>query len=188
MREYASDEGNTESTTTMRLHVGGGSPALADAGAGIHWHMNLDNRDRFVADDDREKVISYVRLSERPGGAREYFADGATPANRLPARRRRMDCMDCHNRPAHTMFFIAGAGRSTPRSRRGGSRGRLPFVRREAVAAVRADYPGPCRCAGRRSRRGWTVLRGSRGTSIRGWCAARLRPRRRSGRATSFRR
>jgi hypothetical protein len=41
IREYADDEQNSEITTTLQLHVGGGSPAL-DAGSGIHWHMNLD--------------------------------------------------------------------------------------------------------------------------------------------------
>src|SRR4029079_9516304 len=50
-----------------------------------------------------------------------------------------MDCMDCHNRPAHTFFFTperavdaAIAQGRIPRE--------LPFARREAVAAVREPY------------------------------------------------
>jgi hypothetical protein len=41
-RDYADDEQNTETATTMTLFVGGGN-AAAGVGSGIHWHMNLDN-------------------------------------------------------------------------------------------------------------------------------------------------
>jgi hypothetical protein len=49
--------------------------------------------------------------------------------------------MDCHNRPAHTMFFSAERAIDT-----GISQGRiphsLPYVRRETIAAVKAEYGG----------------------------------------------
>ena len=48
VRDYADDEKNTETVTTLRLHVGGGSRALG-VGSGIHWHMDLDNRIDYVA-------------------------------------------------------------------------------------------------------------------------------------------
>ena len=44
IREYANDETNTESVTTLRLHVGGG----AARGAGIHWHANPATVIEFV--------------------------------------------------------------------------------------------------------------------------------------------
>ena len=40
--EYAEDEKNTESVTTLQVHVGGGSERLGIA-QGIHWHMNVAN-------------------------------------------------------------------------------------------------------------------------------------------------
>ena len=138
VRDYLADEANTESLTTLRLHVGGGSRSLG-VGSGIHWHMNLDNQIDFVAAGDREEVIPYVRLTNRQGEVREYFAEGATREQIAGQARRRMDCMDCHNRPAHTFFFTperavdsALAQGRLPRE--------LPFVRREAVAAVRGAY------------------------------------------------
>ena len=138
VREYASDEKNTETTTSMQMHIGGGSRTLG-VGSGIHWHMNLDNQIDFVAADDREEAIPYVRLTNRRGETREYFAEGATRDSLAGKASRRMDCMDCHNRPAHTFFFSperaidsAIAQGRIPRE--------LPFARREAVAAVRETY------------------------------------------------
>jgi GNAT superfamily N-acetyltransferase len=50
-----------------------------------------------------------------------------------------MDCMSCHNRPAHT--FDATPARAIDRAIAEGRIPReLPFARREAVAAVRAVY------------------------------------------------
>ena len=138
VRDYADDEANTENVTTLRLHIGGGSRALG-VGSGIHWHMNLDNQVDFVAADDREGVIPYVRLTTERGETREYFAEGASRESIAGRTSRRMDCMDCHNRPAHTFFFAperaidsAIAQGRIPRE--------LPFARREAVAAVRENH------------------------------------------------
>lgn len=138
VREYASDEGNTESTTSMRMHIGGGSRALG-VGSGIHWHMNLDNQIDFVAADDREQVISYVRLTDRRGETREYFAEGATRESIAGKTSRRMECMDCHNRPAHTFFFSPERAIDSA-IEQGRIPRELPFARREAVAAVRETY------------------------------------------------
>jgi len=138
VREYAADEANTESTTTLRLHVGGGSRRLG-GGSGIHWHMNLDNRIDFIAGGEREEVIPYVRVTDRQGQVREYFAEGTTREQIAGKPVRRMDCMDCHNRPAHT--FDVSPERAVNAALADGRIPRqLPFVRREAVNAVRETY------------------------------------------------
>jgi nitrate/TMAO reductase-like tetraheme cytochrome c subunit len=139
IREYANDEANTETATTLQLHVGGGSRALG-VGTGIHWHMNLDNQIEYIATDAGRTTIPYVRFTNREGQVREYVAPGTTPADLSAGTRRQMDCMDCHNRPAHTFHptperavDAAIAQGRLPRA--------LPFARREAVAAVSGDYP-----------------------------------------------
>jgi len=138
VREYAADEANTESSTTLRLHVGGGSRRLG-SGSGIHWHMNLDNRIDFIASGEREEVIPYVRVTDRQGQVREYFAEGTTRDQVAGKPVRRMDCMDCHNRPAHT--FDVSPERAVNAALADGRIPRqLPFVRREAVNAVRESY------------------------------------------------
>ena len=51
----------------------------------------------------------------------------------------RMDCVDCHNRPAHTFSFTPERAIDTAIAQ-GRIPRQLPFVRREAVAAVSANY------------------------------------------------
>ena len=138
IREYAEDEKNTETVTPMTMHVGGGSAAFA-VGSGIHWHMNLDNEVEYITTDAKREKIPYVRLRERNGTVREYTAKGATPGQLAQGQRRRMDCTDCHNRPAHTFDFTperavnnAMAQGRIPRE--------LPFIRREALAAITLEY------------------------------------------------
>src|SRR6476646_2277652 len=104
--EYGEDEKNTESVTTLQVHVGGGSEKLGIA-QGIHWHMNVANEVEYIATDDKRQVIPWVRVKDRLGNVREYTAEGTRPEDLQKGERRRMDCMDCHNRPAHPMAATA---------------------------------------------------------------------------------
>jgi hypothetical protein len=137
--EYGDDERNTESVTTLQVHVGGGSERLGIA-QGIHWHMNVANEVEYIATDDKRQVIPWVRVKDRFGNVREYTADGAKPEDLKKGERRRMDCMDCHNRPAHPM--AATAQRAVNERMASGEIPKdLPFVRREAVKALETAYP-----------------------------------------------
>jgi hypothetical protein len=137
--EYGDDEKNTESVTTLQVHVGGGSQRLGTA-TGIHWHMNVANEIDYITTDPKRQVIPYVRMKDRDGNVREYFAEGVTPETLAKGERRRMDCMDCHNRPSHPMAATAERAVDEALSR-GEIPSTLPFVRREVVKAVKADYP-----------------------------------------------
>ncbi len=138
IREYADDEKSTETVTTLQLHVGGGRAELG-AGSGIHWHMNIDNRVEYIATDPQRQTIPWVKFTDRSGQVREYAIEGTTPEQLAQGERRTMDCMDCHNRPAHT--FEPGAERAADTAIALGQIPRdLPFARREAVTALKADY------------------------------------------------
>jgi hypothetical protein len=136
--DYASDEKNTNNSTKMTLHVGGGQPEFG-MGAGIHWHTNPDNEIEFVSTDAQRQQIPYVRLKDASGKVREFRAPDVTDAQIAAGERRRMDCVDCHNRPTHAFFATperavdaAIAREAIPTD--------LPFARREAVAALKATY------------------------------------------------
>jgi hypothetical protein len=137
--EHADDEANTESRTTLRMHVGGPIGGTR-TGIGIHWHMNRANQVEYVALDEQRDQIPYVRVTTPNGNVREYFAEGVKPADFENRVRRRMDCLDCHSRPAHRfgsspereVDAALGAGEISPK---------IPFIRREAVRALRAEYP-----------------------------------------------
>jgi hypothetical protein len=136
--EHADDEANTPTTSTVRLHVGG-STAGDGSGRGIHWHTNPANAIEFVALDEKREQIPYVRRTAPDGTVHEYFADGVTAADVAGKPRRRLDCLDCHNRPAHT--FEASAERAVDAALADNLiDAKLPFVRREAVRILRADY------------------------------------------------
>jgi hypothetical protein len=138
--EYADDEPNSETVTTLRIHVGGGSERLGLA-TGIHWHMSVANQVEYIATDDRRQVIPWVRLTDASGNVREYVADGVKPEELAGRERRLMDCMDCHNRPSHPM--AASAERAVDAViARGEIPRTLPFVRRETVKAVKGSYAG----------------------------------------------
>jgi len=137
--EFANDEENTPAPTTLTLFVGGGSSALG-VGSGIHWHMNLDNEIEYITTDPKRETIPWVRLRKSNGEVREFVIEGTTPEQLAAGERRRMDCMDCHSRPAHT--FDPTPQRAVDRALVQGRIPReLPFVRSEAVEAVSAEYP-----------------------------------------------
>ena len=136
--EFAEDEGNTETVTTLRLRIGGvdgqGRPT------GIHWHVAEQNAIEYVALDRGRQQIGLVRLTTPDGSVREYYADGVTAAQLAAGERRRMDCVDCHNRPSH--IFARSVERAVNDSMAAGAIAKdLPFIRREAVAALKVEYP-----------------------------------------------
>ena len=139
IREYSDTETNTETATTFLVHVGGGSEKLGIA-TGIHWHMNIANRIEYIAEDAARQKIPFVRLTKGDGTVTEYAVAGTTEPQLRGGELRQMDCIDCHNQPAHRFEFTpqravdnAIAAGLLPRA--------LPFARREAVAAISAQYP-----------------------------------------------
>jgi hypothetical protein len=148
--EYADDEKNTESVTTLRVHVGGGDGRLGTA-TGIHWHMNVANEIEYIATDKARQVIPYVRMKDRQGVVREFVVDGVTPEQLAKGERRRMDCMDCHNHPSHSVAATPERA-VNERMARGEIPTALPFIHREAVKALKATYPSQEVAAGEISR------------------------------------
>jgi hypothetical protein len=139
IREYADDQANTESITTLQMHIGGISVAKNTA-SGIHWHIGAMNRIEYVATDDKRQVIPYVRLDDGKGNASVYRSDGVAGDTPPAGELRTLDCVDCHNRPSHA--FALSVERAVDDAIAGGGIDRsLPFVRREAVRVLKASYP-----------------------------------------------
>ena len=136
---YAYDEQNSLRQMRMLINVGGGDPASGSV-AGIHWHMNLRNEITFIASDEKRQVIPWIRVKDLKGNVTEYY-DRARPLSAeqiASSEKRRMDCIDCHNRPAHTYLSpdealdqSFAAGRLDPA---------LPYLKREAVAVLNQPY------------------------------------------------
>jgi hypothetical protein len=137
---YAYDERNTLRQTRMLINVGGGSPSAGTA-AGIHWHMNIANEITYVSADAQRQVIPWVRMKDRQGNVTEFYAQEGkqlTPAEIERAPKRRMDCVDCHNRPSH-IYVPPDAAIDTALAA-GKLDASLPFLKRETVAALSQPY------------------------------------------------
>jgi NapC/NirT cytochrome c family, N-terminal region len=136
--EFGDDEKNTESATVLQLHVGGG-PREAGDGAQIHWHADAANEIEYIATDEKRQEIPYVRVRDRSGTVREFVVDGTTPEALSKGERRRMDCLDCHNRPSHQMATTAEGAVNGAMSR-GEIPPSLPYAHRETVKVLKASY------------------------------------------------
>ena len=136
---YSSDEKNTPHEVKLLINVGGGDPAIGSP-QGIHWHMNLANEIDFVATDEHRQVIPYIHVKDAQGRVTEYFANDNKLSREQLAKspKRRMDCVDCHSRPAHNYLPPEQAvDQSMHTGRLDAS---LPFVKQQAVAALTGKY------------------------------------------------
>lgn len=99
---YLSDEQNTPWSLDLLLKIGGGNIESGPT-SGIHWHMNISNEITYYPADSTREVIPWVR-SRRHDGTEVIYRSTETEVtdSQLAAGpTRRMDCIDCHNRPSH---------------------------------------------------------------------------------------
>ncbi|MEO6001923.1 MAG: NapC/NirT family cytochrome c [Opitutus sp.] len=96
---YLSDKKNTPYEARLLLHVNK-SPSGPSAG-GIHWHVSDTERVEYFAADEKRQEIPWMRVTNLKDQSVHVFRTeafkGEPPADQI----RVMDCMDCHNRPAH---------------------------------------------------------------------------------------
>jgi len=135
---YMSDEQNSPWTIRLLMKIGGGDPTHGPVG-GIHWHMNIGNKTEYISDESRQK-IPWIRFTDSAGNATVYRdADSKlTPEEIAAATLRRMDCIDCHNRPSHSynppnrsVNIAMSTGRIDPS---------IPSIKKEAVEVLTKDY------------------------------------------------
>ena len=99
---FLPDEKNTPLSISLLIKIGGGNSELGTT-SGIHWHMNIANKIMDVATDSRRQVIPWVQAEGPDGKVVTYTTnDGSFKEEQLTTgEKRRMDCIDCHNRPTH---------------------------------------------------------------------------------------
>jgi nitrate/TMAO reductase-like tetraheme cytochrome c subunit len=129
---FLSDKKNSSYTARMLLHVNKSAPGSPLGG--IHWHVNTMEKVEYYAIDDKRQDIPWMRVTNvKDGTAKVFRVDsfkGEPPADRI----RVMDCIDCHNRPAHT---FPTANESVEKALAAGSLSlKLPNIKRVAVQAM----------------------------------------------------
>jgi len=142
---YLSDEANTPFTIRLTIKVGGGDPTHGPVG-GIHWHMNVGNKVEYIAaklangkwvPDETRQNIPWVRVTDSLGVVSEYGVKGFN-ARLLDQDVRTMDCIDCHNRPAHA-FQTPDDAVNLAISMGEIDRG-LPSIKKNTLAALGRHY------------------------------------------------
>lgn len=90
----------------MLLNVGAGK----DQRSGVHAHMNVDREIFYAAEDQRRQNITWIKSVDKQGQATTYVSPKSKWKNSPPpaGQIRKMDCIDCHNRPTHQ--FLAPYG------------------------------------------------------------------------------
>lgn len=136
---FEDDQANTPRTTVFLMKIGGRS---ARGQMGIHGrHLDPARPIEYDTADDKRQVITKVRQADEAGRAQEYAAAApAGAAGQARGERRTMDCIDCHNRPAHAFELperaVDGALAEGRISRT------LPYIKKMAVQALRAATEG----------------------------------------------
>ena len=125
--KFADDEKNTESKTVLLMKVGGQQGSTS---SGIHWHVDRGVSIRYLTDASRQNVYD-IEMSTADGKKRIYKTE-ETPKGAVEWRS--MDCVDCHNRPAHT--FKSADGEVNTAMLEGRIDKTLPFIKREALRVL----------------------------------------------------
>lgn len=99
---FISDEHNTKWTLNLLMKIGGGN-IEAGPTSGIHWHMNIAHEVTYTATDTQRMIIPWIRVKDPDGKERIYRSTEIemTDDSLAKVEKRRMDCIDCHNRPTH---------------------------------------------------------------------------------------
>ena len=96
---FQSDASNSPYSIRLSIKIGGADPSRGPVG-GIHWHMVVGNSVEYVATDPARQKIPWVRITDPQGVVTVYREPKFTnDISRMEIRK--MDCMDCHNRPSH---------------------------------------------------------------------------------------
>jgi nitrate/TMAO reductase-like tetraheme cytochrome c subunit len=130
---FADDEKNTETQTVLVLHLGGldGLSHLT----GIHG-VHLGHIE-YVATDSTRTTIPWVQ-KRNDNGTENVYATAAA-GNGIPqGERRLMDCIDCHNRAAHT--FVTAEDALNRAMSDGPISPELPWIHKEGLALLNGKY------------------------------------------------
>jgi hypothetical protein len=136
---FLGDEENTAHSLRMLVKIGGERTAFLK-GSGIHYHMLIARNIEYIARDERRQEISWLRVTRADGSITEYENEDypLDPEHDGEFEVRTMDCMDCHNRPAHQFPSpVQSINRALAEER---VSPRLPYMKKIAVEALDSDY------------------------------------------------
>ena len=152
---YRLDKDNTRDMVAVLLRPAGigqsvpGSTeaAVESAVRGVHWHVEQEVT--YTSDDEHARKIPLVDIKFADGTSKQYISgaevgvstDVKPDVDRIKKSQttRTMDCISCHNRVGHP---VPSAEKSVDEALAAGKISPvLPFIKRDGVALLKADYP-----------------------------------------------
>lgn len=137
VRHFTDDALLPPEITFLIMKTGGGTEREG-LGRGIHWH--IENEVYYLATDELEQEIPYVRVVESDGTISEYYDIAADfgPDDVAGSTLEQMDCITCHNRITHE---IPDPEEAVEQSLTKGLLPRdLPEISTQAVALLKRPY------------------------------------------------
>jgi hypothetical protein len=136
---FLADKKNTRKTINLLLRMGR-AEVTTDRPPKMHWHSSTTEEIVYAATDPKRTVIPWVRVKRLDGKERVYRSIDArlTDTELAQIEKRKMDCVDCHNRPGHPYHppaVILNALLAAGQVDRN-----LPEVKSIAVKALEAEY------------------------------------------------
>lgn len=137
---YLSDEKNTKSSISLLLKIGGGNSEIGTT-TGIHWHMNIANEVTYTSIDNSRQVIAVVKSKSLLTGKETVYKNSSLNFVSYlfnEENSRKLDCIDCHNRPSHiynkpekmvNLFMSMGRIDET-----------LPYIKSISVKSLEGNY------------------------------------------------
>lgn len=133
--EYGTDAANSLTQVALNVRTGGGSSA-SGFGRGIHWH--IENPVYYIATDEKRQEIPWVS-AEYNGVVTEYVSvdSNLTPDALAQYEKRKLDCVDCHNRASHNFRRPAEV---VDEALTNGTLPNLPNIKEQAVKVLETQY------------------------------------------------
>lgn len=136
---YGDDEKNTISRTVLTMYVGGRDQF--GRLSGIHGaHLG---HIEYVSTDTTNQKIPWVGVTNADGSVTEYVSSDVKEP--VTGQRRLMDCIDCHNRAAHS--FDTPEEALNKDMAHGSPSVSLPFIHKEGLELVKAKYSSQAEAA-----------------------------------------
>ncbi len=136
---FGDDEKNTPRQIRMLINTGGAQPNTG-LPAGIHWHMNIENRITYIATDAQHQIIPWVQAQDMQGRITVYTVKDSNLTREQidKSTKHLMDCIDCHDRPSH---IFTPPDRSVDDSLLAGRIDQsLPFIKQQGVTELTKTY------------------------------------------------
>ena len=133
---FQSDASNSPYSIRLSIKIGGADPTRGPVG-GIHWHMVVGNNVEYIATDEARQKIPWVRITDPQGVVTVYRVPKFT--NDISQFEiRKMDCMDCHNRPSHR--FVPPDQAVNLATELGQIDRTIPWIKTNAVSVLTRKY------------------------------------------------